>query len=107
MGVPVSIFFRNPHLRENLARDCCTSTASTVNNSVQNIFTRLRYCDKQTVATFNNNLVQFIGAGLFVVENLTMFNQTSEISARLAYLKGMLFGLQMGLQKYYMPERSH
>ena len=30
-------FFRNLHLRENLARDCFTSTASTVTNSVQNI----------------------------------------------------------------------
>ena len=45
---PVSIFL-GIHLRENLgylARDCFTSTASTVTNSVQNIFTRLRYCDK-------------------------------------------------------------
>ena len=49
-------FFKNLHLRENLARDCITSTASTVTNSVQNIFTRLRSCDKLTVATFNNNL---------------------------------------------------
>ena len=39
-------FFRNLHLRENLARDCFTSTVSTVTNSVQNIFTHLRYCDK-------------------------------------------------------------
>ena len=39
-------FFGNLHLRENLARDCFTSTASTVTNCVQNIFTRLRYCDK-------------------------------------------------------------
>ena len=44
-------FFRNLprgnlHLRENLAPDCFTPTASTVTNSVQNIFTRLRYCDK-------------------------------------------------------------
>ena len=39
-------FFRNLHLRENLARDCFTSTVSTVTTSVQNIFTRLRYCDK-------------------------------------------------------------
>ena len=46
MEAPVSIFFRNLHLRENLARDCFTSTASTVTNSVQNIFSRLRYCDK-------------------------------------------------------------
>ena len=30
-------FFRNLHLRENLARDCFTSTASAVTNSVQNI----------------------------------------------------------------------
>ena len=30
-------FFRNLHLRENLARDCFTSTASTVTNCVQNI----------------------------------------------------------------------
>ena len=30
-------FFRNLHLRENLARDCFTSTSSTVTNSVQNI----------------------------------------------------------------------
>ena len=29
-------FFRNLHLRENLARDCFTSTAPTVTNSVQN-----------------------------------------------------------------------
>ena len=28
-------FFRNLHLRENLARDCFTSTVSTVTNSVQ------------------------------------------------------------------------
>ena len=34
-------FFRNLHLRENLARDCFTSTVSTVTNSVQNIFTHL------------------------------------------------------------------
>ena len=39
-------FFRNVHLRENLARHCFTSTASTVTNSVQNSSTRLRYCDK-------------------------------------------------------------
>ena len=39
-------FFINLHLRENLARDCFTSTVSTVTNSVQNIFTHLRYCDK-------------------------------------------------------------
>ena len=39
-------FFRNLHLRENLARDCFTFTASTVTNSAQNSFTRLRYCDK-------------------------------------------------------------
>ena len=39
-------FFKNLHLRENLARDCFTSTVSTVTNSVQNIFTHLRYCDK-------------------------------------------------------------
>ena len=39
-------FFRNLHLRENLARDCFTSTVSTVTNSVQNIFTHLRNCDK-------------------------------------------------------------
>ena len=39
-------FFRNLHLRENLARDCFTSIVSTVTNSVQNIFTHLRYCDK-------------------------------------------------------------
>ena len=39
-------FFRNLHLRENLARDRFTSTVSTVSNSVQNIFTHLRYCDK-------------------------------------------------------------
>ena len=39
-------FFRNLHLRENLARDCFTSTVSTVTNSVQNIFTHLRYCDR-------------------------------------------------------------
>ena len=39
-------FFRNLHLRENLARDCFTSTVSTVTDSVQNIFTHLRYCDK-------------------------------------------------------------
>ena len=39
-------FFRNLHLRENLARDCFTSTVSTVTNSVQNIFIHLRYCDK-------------------------------------------------------------
>ena len=39
-------FFRNLHLRENLARDTFTSTVSTVTNSVQNIFTHLRYCDK-------------------------------------------------------------
>ena len=39
-------FFRNLHLRENLARDCFTSTVSTVTNSVQNIFTHLRHCDK-------------------------------------------------------------
>ena len=39
-------FFRNLHLRENLARDCFTSTVSTVTNSVQNIFTHLRYYDK-------------------------------------------------------------
>ena len=44
MEAPVSIFQESP-LRENLARDCFTSTASTVTNSVQNIFTRLRYCD--------------------------------------------------------------
>ena len=30
-------FFRNLHLRENLARDCFTSTASTVTNSAQYI----------------------------------------------------------------------
>ena len=30
-------FFKNLHLWENLARDCFTSTASTVTNSVQNI----------------------------------------------------------------------
>ena len=71
-------FFRNLHLRENLARDCFTSTVSTVTNSVQNIFTHPRYCDKYTVATFNNNLVWFTGAIYFVVENLTTFNQTSE-----------------------------
>ena len=47
-------FFRNLHLRENLARDCFTSTASTVTNSLQN---RLCYCDKYTVATFNNNIL--------------------------------------------------
>ena len=41
----VSIF-RNLHLREILARDCFTYTASTITNSVQNIFTHLRYCDK-------------------------------------------------------------
>ena len=75
-------FFRNLHLRENLARDCFTSTVSTVTNSVQNIFTHLRYCDKYTVATFNNNLVWFTGAIYFVVENLTTFNQTSEFSVR-------------------------
>ena len=34
-------FFRNLHLRENLARDCFTFTASTVTNSAQNSFTRL------------------------------------------------------------------
>ena len=39
-------FFRNLHLRENLARDCFTFTASTVTNSAQNSFTRLRNCDK-------------------------------------------------------------
>ena len=39
-------FFGNLHLRENLARDCFISTVSTVTNSVQNIFTHLRYCDK-------------------------------------------------------------
>ena len=39
-------FFRNLHLRENLARDCFTFTASIVTNSAQNSFTRLRYCDK-------------------------------------------------------------
>ena len=39
-------FFRNLHLRENLARNCFTSTLSTVTNSVQKIFTHLRYCDK-------------------------------------------------------------
>ena len=39
-------FFRNLHLWENLARDCFTFTASTVSNSAQNSFTRLRYCDK-------------------------------------------------------------
>ena len=32
------------------------------------------YCDKLTVATFNNNLVQFTGAIFFVVENLTTFD---------------------------------
>ena len=42
----LSPFFRNLHLRENLARDCFTFTASTVTNSAQNSFTRLRYCDK-------------------------------------------------------------
>ena len=50
-------FFRNLHLRENLTRDCFTSTACTVTDYVQNIFTRLRYCDKWTIATLNNNLV--------------------------------------------------
>ena len=35
----------NLHLRENLARDCFTPTTSTITNSVQNIFTCLRYCD--------------------------------------------------------------
>ena len=75
-------FFRNPHLRENLARDCFTSTVSTVTNSVQNIFTHLRYCDKYTIATFNNNLVWFTGAIYFVVENSTTFNQTSEFYVR-------------------------
>ena len=54
---PLCPFFRNLHLRENLARYCFTSTTSTVTDSVQNIFTRLRYCDKWTVATLNNNLV--------------------------------------------------
>ena len=39
-------FFRNLHLQENLANDCFTSTASTATNSVQNIVTRLRNCDK-------------------------------------------------------------
>ena len=39
-------FFRNLHLRENLARDRFTSTVSTVTNSVQNIFTHLSYCHK-------------------------------------------------------------
>ena len=67
-------FFRNLHLRENLARDRFTSTVSTVSNSVQNIFTHLRYCDKQTVATFNNNLVWFTRAIFCVFENLTTFN---------------------------------
>ena len=86
-------FFRNLHLRENLARDCFTSTVSTVTNSVQNIFTHLRYCDKYTVATFNNNLVWFTGAIYFVVENLRTFNQTSEFSVRpapaqIAYIGG-------------------
>ena len=51
---PLCPFFRNLHLRENLAKDCFTSTASTVTNSVQDIFTRLLYCDKWTVATLNN-----------------------------------------------------
>ena len=37
------LIFRILHLRENLARDCFTSTASTVTNSVKNIFTRPRY----------------------------------------------------------------
>ena len=72
----------NLHLRENLARDCFTSTVSTVTNFVQNIFTHLRYCGKYTVATFNNNLVWFTGAIYFVVEDLTTFNQTSEFSVR-------------------------
>ena len=72
----------NLHLRENLARDCFTSTVSTVTNSVQNIFTHLRYCGKYTIATFNNNLVWFTGAIYFVVEDLTTFNQTSEFSVR-------------------------
>ena len=31
--------------------------ASTVTNSVENIFTHLHYCDKYTVATFKNNLI--------------------------------------------------
>ena len=39
-------FLKNLHLREDLARDCFTSTAPTVTNSVQNSFTRLRHCDK-------------------------------------------------------------
>ena len=45
MEAPVSIL-RNLRLQENLARDCFTSTAPTVTNSVQNSFTRLRYCGK-------------------------------------------------------------
>ena len=46
-GDPCVHFFRNLLLRENLARDCFTSTAaSTVTNYVQNSFTCQRYCDK-------------------------------------------------------------
>ena len=45
-NLAIWVFFRNLHLQDNLTRDCFTSTASTVNNSVQNIFTLLRYCDK-------------------------------------------------------------
>ena len=40
MEAPVSIF-RNLHLRENLAKDCFLSTASTVTNSVQHIYTNI------------------------------------------------------------------
>ena len=46
MEAPVSIS-QEPPLAGELARDCFTSTASTITNSVQNIFTRLRYCDKK------------------------------------------------------------
>ena len=55
------------------------STTSTVTNSVQNIFTRLRYCNKwlqPLTNTWYNPMV------FFIVENLTTFNLTSEFSAR-------------------------
>ena len=73
MEVPVSIFQKSPLAGEPRERLFHIHSVHRY-QLCANIFTHLRYCDKYTVATFNNNLVWLTGAIFFVVENVTTFN---------------------------------
>ena len=74
MEAPVSIFQESPLAGEPRERLFHIHSANRYQLRTQYFFTRLCYCDKYTVATFNNNILQFNGAIFFVVENLTTFN---------------------------------